>query len=82
MSGWFLLALAFVQYQRKIKLLNLKKKLNSSSSYFTAYNSLLVRYKIYSSDPKECLCTSWRYDEACENCLIDPAPCRKNPVKK
>ena len=24
----------------------------------SAYNSLLVRYKGYSSDPKECLCTS------------------------
>ena len=24
----------------------------------SAYNSLLVRYKVYSSDPKECLCTS------------------------
>ena len=23
----------------------------------SAYNSLLVRYKVYSSDPKECLCT-------------------------
>ena len=23
----------------------------------SAYNSLLVRYKIYSSDPRECLCT-------------------------
>ena len=33
-------------------------KVYSSSSYFTAYNSLLVRYKVYSSDPKECFCTS------------------------
>ena len=24
----------------------------------SAYNSLLVRYKVYSSDPRECLCTS------------------------
>ena len=23
----------------------------------SAYNSLLVRYKVYSSDPRECLCT-------------------------
>ena len=23
-----------------------------------AYNSSLVRYEVYSSDPKECLCTS------------------------
>ena len=33
------------------------------------YNSLLVRYKVYSSDPRECLC-------------IDPVPCRKNPITK
>ena len=24
----------------------------------SAYNSLLFRYKVYSSDPRECLCTS------------------------
>ena len=24
----------------------------------SAYNSLLVRYKVYSSDTRECLCTS------------------------
>ena len=47
----------------------------------SAYNSLLVRYKVYSSDPRECLCTSWRYAEAYENFSIDPAPCRKNPIK-
>ena len=23
----------------------------------SAYNSLLVRYKVYSSDPRECFCT-------------------------
>ena len=48
----------------------------------SAYNSLLVRYKVYSTDPRECLCTSWRYAEAYENFSIDPAPCRKNPIKK
>ena len=60
------------------------KKVYSSSSYFTAYHNLLVLVLVllYSSDPKECLCTSERYDEACENFLIDPAPCRKNPIKK
>ena len=47
----------------------------------SAYNSLLVRYKVYSSD-RECLCTSWRYAEAYENISIDPAACRKNPIKK
>ena len=47
----------------------------------SAYNSLLVRYKVYSSDPRECLCTSWRYAEAYENCSIDPAPCPKNLIK-
>ena len=30
MSGWFLLASAIVQYQRKIKLLNYKKKIKIS----------------------------------------------------
>ena len=42
----------------------------------SAYNSLLVRYKVYSSDPRQCLCTSWRYAEAYENFSIDPAPFR------
>ena len=48
----------------------------------SAYNNLLVRYEIYSSDPRECLCTSCRYGEAYENFSIDLAPCRKNPIKK
>ena len=48
----------------------------------SAYNSLLVCYKVYSSDPRECLCTSWRYAETYQNFSIDPAPCRKNPIKK
>ena len=48
----------------------------------SAYNSLLVHYKVYSSDPRECLCTSWRYAEVYENFSIDPAPCRKSPKKK
>ena len=47
----------------------------------SAYNNLLVRYKVYSSDLRECLCTSWRYAEAYENFSIDPAPFRKNPIK-
>ena len=42
----------------------------------SAYNSLLIRYKVYSSDPRECLCTIY------ENFSIDPTPCRKNPIKK
>ena len=49
----------------------------------SAYNSLLVHYKVYLSDHRECFCTSWRYaEEAYENFNIDPAPCRKNPIKK
>ena len=47
----------------------------------SAYNSLLVRYKIYSTDPRECFCTSRRYAEAYENFSIDPAPFLKNPMK-
>ena len=46
------------------------------------YNSLLVRYNVYSSDPRECLRTSWRYAETYEDFSIDPAPCWKNPKKK
>ena len=41
----------------------------------SAYNSLLVLYKVYSSGPRECLCTSCRYGDAYENFSIDPAPC-------
>ena len=48
----------------------------------SAYNSLLVRYKVYLSDQREWLYTSWSDGEAYENFSIDPAPCRKNPIKK
>ena len=48
----------------------------------SAYNNLLVRYKVYSSDPKECLCTSWWYAEFYKNFSIDPAPSWKNPIQK
>ena len=48
----------------------------------SAYDSLLVRYKVYLSDPRECLCTSWRYTKADENFSINPAPCRKDSIKK
>ena len=47
----------------------------------SAYNSLLARYKVYSYDPREYLCTSSRYAEAYENFSIDPAPCQNNPTK-
>ena len=46
------------------------------------YSSWLVRYKIYSSYPRECFCTSWRNAEAYENFSIDQAACRNNPMKK
>ena len=49
--------------------------------FLSAYNSLFVRYKVYSTDPRKCLCTSWRYAETYENFRIDPAPFRKNPIK-
>ena len=62
---------------------NTIKKVYSSSSYFISiYNSLLVRYKNYLSDSRECLYTTWRYAEAYENFSIDPTQCRKNPIKK
>ena len=50
-----------------------------------AYNSLLVRYKVYSSDPKKCLCTQPEGMLTSMKTLvfsIDPAPCRKNPLKR
>ena len=48
----------------------------------SAYNSLLVRYKVYSSNPRECLRSSLEYAKGYENFIIHPAPCRKNPIKK
>ena len=45
-------------------------------------NSLLVCYKVYSSDHRELLHSSWSYDQAYKNFRIDPAPCRNNPMKK
>ena len=47
----------------------------------SANNSLLVRYNVYLSDPRKCVCTSRRYAEAYENLSINPAPCLKNPIK-
>ena len=34
-----------------------KKKIIILLHTLSAYNSLLVRYKVYPSDPRECLCT-------------------------
>ena len=47
----------------------------------SAFKNLLVCSKVYSSDPRECVCTSWTYAEACGNFGIEPAACRKNPIK-
>ena len=47
-----------------------------------ACDSLLVSYKVCSTDPREYLCTSWRYAKVNENFSIDPAPFWKNPIKK
>ena len=60
----------------------ISKKFTVLLHTLSAYNSLLVRCKVYSSDPKECLCTSWTYAGAYENFSIEPAPCRKNPITK
>ena len=43
------------QYQEPLLIL---KKCKILLHTFSACNSLLVRYKIYSSDPRECLCSS------------------------
>ena len=48
----------------------------------SAYNRLLVRYKVYLPDPREYMCTSCSYAEAYENFSIGPAPCQKNLIKK
>ena len=49
----------------------------------SACNSLLVSYKGYSSDPSGCLCTQAKgMVKPMKNLIIDPAPCRKNPIKK
>ena len=58
------------------------KKIIVLLNTLSAYNSLLVRYKVYSSNLRECLCSSWEHAERYENFIIDPAPCRKNPIKK
>ena len=47
----------------------------------SGFNSLLIRYKVYSAYPREYMFTSWRYAEACEIFSIDAAPFRKNPIK-
>ena len=58
------------------------KKIIALLHTLSAFNNLLVCYKVYSSDPWGCLCTSGMYTEAYEDFSIDPAPCRKNPIKK
>ena len=63
------------------KSLLISKKVIALLHTLSAYKSLLVRYKVYSSDPRKCVCTSWRYAKAYENLSTDPAPCRKNPIK-
>ena len=60
----------------------ISKKLIVLLHTLSAYDSLLVRCKVYSSDPRECFCTSRTYAEAYENFSIEPAPCQKNPTKK
>ena len=57
------------------------KKIIVLLNALSAYNNLLVRYKVYSSDPRECLCKGWRYAKAYGNFSIDPAPCRKSSIK-
>ena len=59
-----------------------QKKLIVLLHTLSAYDSLLVRCKVYSSDPRECFCTSTTYAEAYENFSIEPALCQKNPTKK
>ena len=46
----------------------------------SVYNSLLVRYKVYSSLYPGNVCV--QADAIVKPFSIDPAPCRKNPIKK
>ena len=48
----------------------------------SANNSLLVHYEVYSSDPRKCLCTTWRYAEVYEKLSIVPVSRQKNPIWK
>ena len=62
--------------------LSISKKIIVRLHTLSRHNILLVHYKVYSPDPRECLCTGWKYPEAYENFSIEPATCRKNPIKK
>ena len=47
-------------------------------------NSLIVRYKVYSPDPRTCLCTRLKHGEGYVYLSIDSEPCptcRTNPIK-
>ena len=45
----------------------------------SAFDGLLVRYKVYSSDPRKCLCAQAVGTVNFTNFSTDPAPCRKDP---
>ena len=49
--------------------------------YLSTYNSLLIPYKVYTSDPSEYLCSRWRYGEPYVYLSINLPPCRNNPIK-
>ena len=83
MTSWAcLLGSDFILYICLQEPLLISKKCIVLLHTLSAYKSLFVRYKVYSSDPRESFCTSWRYAEAYENFSIDPAPCQKDPIKK
>ena len=56
------------------ELLLISKKIIVFLHTLPASNKVLIRYKVYSSDLREYLCTSCRYTEAFENFNVDPAP--------
>ena len=58
------------------------KKLIVLLHTLSAYNSLLVCYKVYLSDPRDYLCTQAESMVKSMKTCIDPAPYRKNPIKK
>ena len=60
--------------------INKKTKKKVFLHTLSAYNSLLILYKIYSSDSRECLCTRWSYGKAYVYLIIAPAPCWKIPI--
>ena len=71
MSGWFLLASAIVQYQRKIKLLNLKKKRMQLLTRNVLYGLLLGVSAVKKSVLEGNINRELKIISAIEKCLLE-----------